>query len=448
MAVQGVDAGRLLLRSADRGLLYPDCQVFLRAPPGKRIIFHFLFFDIHSPAECSSDNLQLFDDRYLQQELTGAMCNLGLVPAGVYTSTGQDAAVRLHKNNYLADQVELIFTAFHLAPCRDSEFQCHNSHCIDKTMRCDDYDSCGDASDMCLLGPAGVAGVVIASVILIVFLAALIAALLYRRHRRRRQEKKHVRRHAIKHGAAWSESNGRSEMFEVPHSDSRMTGFSTDASSGASGFVKSTAVEEADTMKTQKKRKWKKNSKGKRSAWQDESRADLDLHTKGVSKETTLKKVRYEDEVVPDIYSIPIKPSSKTQAWGETCCNGSLHVQNQTASHARKDNSNWSKQAWETNTHSMEGMAKNGDSQFPVYELDVMKLEDTCRRFHPPTFYDHIFSFRRYPSGAMRKAGNSTVTSKRMGYRRLQRDCGHSEYQTIDNHCHDNSSSTFLRVEK
>lgn len=56
-------------------------------------------------------------------------------------------------------------------------------------MRCDDYDSCGDASDMCLLGPAGVAGVVIASVILIVFLAAVIAALLYRRHRRRRQEK-------------------------------------------------------------------------------------------------------------------------------------------------------------------------------------------------------------------------------------------------------------------
>lgn len=233
-----------------------------------------------------------------------------------------------------------------------------------------------------------------------------------------------------------------------------MTDFSTDASSGASGFVKSTAVEEADTMNTpKKKRKWKKTSKGKRSAWRDESRADLDRHTKGVSKETTLKKVRYEDEVVPDIYSIPIKPSSKTQAWGETCCNGSLHVQNQTghaASHARKDNSSWSKQAWETNTHSMEGMAKNGDSQFPVYELDVMKLEDTCRRFQPPTFYDHVFSFRRYPSGAMRKAGNSTVTSssKRMGYRRLQRDCGHSEYQTIDNHCHDNSSSTFLRVEK
>jgi hypothetical protein len=41
------------------------------------------------------------------------MCNAGSTPNGVYTTTGTQFAMRVFKRNYLADQIELIFTAYH-----------------------------------------------------------------------------------------------------------------------------------------------------------------------------------------------------------------------------------------------------------------------------------------------------------------------------------------------
>ena len=47
--------------------------------------------------------------------ISGRMCNGGQTPEGLYTTTAQDGTIRLFKKNYLGDQIELIFTAFHLS---------------------------------------------------------------------------------------------------------------------------------------------------------------------------------------------------------------------------------------------------------------------------------------------------------------------------------------------
>ena len=71
LSVQGVEAGRLLLRPPERGMRYLNCFVFIKAPQGKRLTFRFKGFDIQSPFDCNSDHLQLFDDNIMRNELTG-----------------------------------------------------------------------------------------------------------------------------------------------------------------------------------------------------------------------------------------------------------------------------------------------------------------------------------------------------------------------------------------
>ena len=75
------------------------------------------------------------------------------------------------------------------APCLGGEFQCSNSHCIAEHLYCNDYDNCGDGSDVCLLSSAGIAGVVIAAVIVVIIIAVIVAVVLYRRQQHRRLEK-------------------------------------------------------------------------------------------------------------------------------------------------------------------------------------------------------------------------------------------------------------------
>ena len=75
------------------------------------------------------------------------------------------------------------------APCVAREFQCANSHCIAEDLYCNDYDNCGDESDVCILSSAGIAGVIIAAVIIIIIIAVIVAVVLYRRQQHRRLEK-------------------------------------------------------------------------------------------------------------------------------------------------------------------------------------------------------------------------------------------------------------------
>ncbi|KAL8608383.1 hypothetical protein ACOMHN_002616 [Nucella lapillus] len=189
LGVQGIQGGRLLLRPPSRGMRYLNCFVPLRAPVGRRLSFSFKGFDVQSVFDCDSDHLQVFDDDRMTLELTGRMCNEGLLPEGVYTSTGRDATVRLVKRRYLADQIELIFTSFRLAPCAGVEFRCDNSHCIADSLYCNDYDNCGDGSDICLLDTPAVIAVVVSAVILVILIAVIVAAVLYRRQQHRRLEK-------------------------------------------------------------------------------------------------------------------------------------------------------------------------------------------------------------------------------------------------------------------
>ncbi|KAL8591721.1 hypothetical protein ACOMHN_061813 [Nucella lapillus] len=190
LQVQGIEAAQVLLRPPSRGLQYLNCPVTFKAPPGQRISFRFKGFDIRTTAKnCDFDHVQIYEDVRPRQEITGRMCNITLPPEGVYTTTAQEGVVMLMKRKYEEDQLELIVTSFHLAPCRSGEFSCHNSHCIAEDLYCNDYDNCGDGSDMCLLNTEAIAAIVIAVIVLIIIIVVIVVVLMYRRSKSHHSEK-------------------------------------------------------------------------------------------------------------------------------------------------------------------------------------------------------------------------------------------------------------------
>ncbi|GFR93871.1 neuropilin and tolloid-like protein 1 [Elysia marginata] len=184
-----VTAGRLLLRQPGGNIRFEKCYMFIKAPANRRLILKFHEFNVPAPYGCDKDNLQLFDDVAFQRPLTERLCNTGKLPNRAYVTSAEDAAVRLTKERYLEDQAEIVFTAFHYAPCIGNEFECKNGHCIDGDLYCNGSDNCGDESDYCFLRPGTMIGIIIAVVIVIVIVAIVVGLLLYNRQRKIRRER-------------------------------------------------------------------------------------------------------------------------------------------------------------------------------------------------------------------------------------------------------------------
>ncbi|RUS90414.1 hypothetical protein EGW08_001819 [Elysia chlorotica] len=184
-----VTAGRLLLRRPGEDITFKNCFVFIKAPANRRLILKFHEFSVHAPFGCEKDNMQLFDEVGFQRPLTDKLCNSGKLPNRAYITSAEDVTVRLSKERYLDDQAELVFTAFHYAPCVGNEFECKNGHCIDGDLYCNGSDNCGDESDYCLLRAGTILGIIIAVVVAVVVVGIIAGLLLYNRQRKIRRER-------------------------------------------------------------------------------------------------------------------------------------------------------------------------------------------------------------------------------------------------------------------
>ncbi|XP_042859357.1 procollagen C-endopeptidase enhancer 1-like, partial [Penaeus japonicus] len=84
-----------------------DCYWTIRAPPGKRIKFHFATLQIETHPNCSYDYLEIRDGLTDTGHLLGKYCT-SQVPAPLTTS-GSEAFLHFHSDNILTD------TGFHIA---------------------------------------------------------------------------------------------------------------------------------------------------------------------------------------------------------------------------------------------------------------------------------------------------------------------------------------------
>ncbi|KAH9495651.1 hypothetical protein Btru_015552 [Bulinus truncatus] len=188
METARVQAGRLMLRRPDQPLRNMNCQVVIKAPINKRLTFKFHMFNIHSPQSCSNNHLQLFDDSQFKVALSGPLCNTA-GPTRAYVTSTETGAISLTKEQFLRDQVELVFTAFSFAPCTGGTYACKNDHCIASELYCNGLDNCGDESDICILRAKTVIAIIIAVVVVVVILSIVLGVYLFRRQRRIRRER-------------------------------------------------------------------------------------------------------------------------------------------------------------------------------------------------------------------------------------------------------------------
>ncbi|BFZ12960.1 hypothetical protein BsWGS_15999 [Bradybaena similaris] len=188
MAAAKVSAGRLLFRRPQQNIQSLDCHMLITAPGGKMLTFSFHKFDLKSSHGCSSNYLQIFNDVRQQLPLTEQLCNSNR-PSRTYVTSGEDAVIRVRKEQFQGDAMELVFTAFRFSPCSSGEYVCNNAHCIAQELYCNGYDNCGDRSDICVLRKGTIIGIVVVTAIVIFICVIVTIILLIRRQRKIRRER-------------------------------------------------------------------------------------------------------------------------------------------------------------------------------------------------------------------------------------------------------------------
>ncbi|CAL1540081.1 unnamed protein product [Lymnaea stagnalis] len=183
-----ISAGRLLLRRPGQQMNSLNCDVIIRAPANKKITFRFHRFDVHPGQGCFSNYIRLFDDATFKIPLTDQLCN-DAVPKKAYKSTTELAGIKVDKELFVRDQIELLFTAFTYAPCTGSEYSCKNGHCIAGELYCNGFDNCGDSSDICILRAGTVLAIIIGVSVVVALLGIGLGVYLFRRQRRIRRER-------------------------------------------------------------------------------------------------------------------------------------------------------------------------------------------------------------------------------------------------------------------
>ncbi|ESO90259.1 hypothetical protein LOTGIDRAFT_233802 [Lottia gigantea] len=190
MDSESIESGRLLLRRPEAsGLRNNNCALYIKSPSGKNLVFYFRHLQIETPFGCDRDYVEVYEGlSNKSRSLIGKNCG-SLPPSTAFTTTTPYALIAFQRYlQFFHDQFELIFTAYHKGVCDNDEFTCNNGRCIHNSLYCNEYNNCGDGSDICALTTAELVGVVVACLFVILLIAVIVAAVFFIRRRRLRRQ--------------------------------------------------------------------------------------------------------------------------------------------------------------------------------------------------------------------------------------------------------------------
>lgn len=129
---------------------YPDgfsCQWSLSTTEDQALEISFAAFELEADSSCRYDYLEIFDGPSSTSTRITRLCGNSL-PGSIKSSTSKlyfrfvtDASVngRGFKINWKTVKPPVF--------CKANEYKCRNEKCIDRSLRCDGKDDCGDNSD-------------------------------------------------------------------------------------------------------------------------------------------------------------------------------------------------------------------------------------------------------------------------------------------------------------
>ncbi|KAK7505312.1 hypothetical protein BaRGS_00003474 [Batillaria attramentaria] len=172
------------------------------------------------------------------------------------------------------------------------------------------------------------------------------------------------------------------------------------------------------------------SKKSKRSGTSGKENKHGVFGLEGPLKSSTLKKTNTKNGSGLDIYAVPNKPGFKflkRQTSSVKYANdprflhpdhGHLHL---TPNGQPEMQESFWQEPFERSASFREGMKRDGVSRFPVHTLDASRLaQDHDAQPHGPDVYDHVVSFRSYPSPAIpRRDRVVSLEQPHPGYHRL-----------------------------
>ncbi|XP_060557777.1 uncharacterized protein LOC132718166 [Ruditapes philippinarum] len=207
---------RLRLTKSSKYLDGMRCAMRIQAPEGKRLVIHIENLDIDGKQEVlcqGGDYIQFFDgpseSSIIHPDLPATVCTK---PKKKYILTsGRFFVMRFVSNTDLisGSGMKLVITAFSDAPCTQDEFQCKSSsHCIRRSLQCDQHPSCPDGTDESMpecLSTGAIVGISVACVAVVVAVVVTIVVVCIVRERRKRAR---IIKRAIQHQGSQSTYSG------------------------------------------------------------------------------------------------------------------------------------------------------------------------------------------------------------------------------------------------
>ncbi|XP_071173196.1 neuropilin and tolloid-like protein 1 [Mytilus galloprovincialis] len=132
-------------------LYYPNsmnCYLAVTVPTNYKVVAVFRRYEIEVLSSVCKDSVNFYDGADTSASPLNLDHNCGDIAPTNITSTGTSLTVQLVTDSTAIYRgFDLILSAFSYAPCSSDQYSCTNSLCISSTLKCDNYDQCGDQSD-------------------------------------------------------------------------------------------------------------------------------------------------------------------------------------------------------------------------------------------------------------------------------------------------------------
>ncbi|XP_074648857.1 ovochymase-like [Tubulanus polymorphus] len=124
-----------------------NCRWLITAPADKIIRLTFVAFNVEASSTCGYDSVSVKDGSSSSAKLIKKLC--GSSKPEPIESTGNTLFV-VFKSDHIVHKPGFKIKYEAITPpvtCTPTEFSCDNGNCVDRDVRCDGNDDCGDGSD-------------------------------------------------------------------------------------------------------------------------------------------------------------------------------------------------------------------------------------------------------------------------------------------------------------